>query len=99
MSIYLATPWTVARQAFLSMEFPRQEYWSWLLFPSPGDLPDPGVKSHSPALQADSLPSEQPGKLFLQWIVIEILFKSFKSFTCSPPTPQPRLLGVSSVHE
>ena len=45
-----------------SMEFPRQEYWSRLLFPSPGDLPDPGTESRSPALQADSLPSELPGK-------------------------------------
>jgi len=44
------------------MEFSRQEYWSGLPFPSPGDLPDPGIKSGSPALQADSLPSEPPGK-------------------------------------
>ena len=49
-----ATPQTVARQALLSMEFSRQEYWSGLPFPSPGDLPDPGIKG-SPALQADSL--------------------------------------------
>ena len=48
-------PWTVAHQAPLSMEFSRQECWSGLLFPSPGDLPDPGTKSRSPALQADSL--------------------------------------------
>ena len=57
------TPWTVACQASLSMEFSRQQYWSGLPFPSPGDLPDPGIKSRSPALQADSLPSEPPGKL------------------------------------
>ena len=44
------------------MEFSRQEYWSGLPFPSPGDLPGSGVKSGSPALQADSLPSELPGK-------------------------------------
>ena len=43
-------------------EFPRQEYWSGLPFPSPGNLPDPGIKPRSPALQADSLPSEPPGK-------------------------------------
>ena len=56
-------PWTVvAHQAPLSMEFSRQEYWSVLPFPSPGDLPNPGIESRSPALQADSLPSEQPGK-------------------------------------
>ena len=54
----LATPWTVARQAPLSMGFSRQEYWSGLPFPSPGDLPDPGIKPRSPALPADSLPIE-----------------------------------------
>ena len=58
----LATPWTVAHQAPLSMEFSRQEYWSGLPFPSPGDLPDPGIKPRSPSLQADTLPSEPPGK-------------------------------------
>ena len=54
----LATPWTIACQAPLSMEFSRQEYWSGLPFPSPGDLPNPGIKLESPALQADSLLSE-----------------------------------------
>ena len=53
---------SVAHQAPLSMEFLRQEYWSGLPFPSPGDLPDPGVKPGFPALQADSLPFEPPGK-------------------------------------
>ena len=52
------TPWTVAHQAPLSMGFSRQKYWSELPFPSPGDLPDPGIESRSPALQADSLLSE-----------------------------------------
>ena len=51
-----ATPWTVTCQAPLSMRFPRQEYWGGLPFPSPGDLPDPGIKPVSPALEADSLP-------------------------------------------
>ena len=55
------TPWTVAHQALLSMEFSRQEYWSGLLFPSPGDVPNPGIEPRSPALQADSLPTEPPG--------------------------------------
>ena len=54
-----ATPWTIALQAPLLMGFSRQEYWSGLLFPSPGDLLDPGIKTGSPALQAD-LPSEPP---------------------------------------
>ena len=58
----VVTPWTVARQAPLSMGFSRQEYWSGLPFPSPGDLPNPGIESMSPALQADSLLIEPPGK-------------------------------------
>ena len=56
------TPWTVAYQASPSMGFSRQEYWSGLPFPSPVDLPDPGIKPGSPALQADTLMSEPPGK-------------------------------------
>ena len=56
------TPWTVAHQALLSMGFSRQECYSGLPFPSPGDLPDPEIEPRSPALQADSLPSEPPGK-------------------------------------
>ena len=56
------TPWTVAHQAPLSMGFSKQEYWSGLPFPSSGYLSDPGVEPRSPALQADSLPSETPGK-------------------------------------
>ena len=57
-----ASPWTIAYQASLSMEFSRQVYWSGLPFPFPGDLSDPGIKQRSPVLQADSLPSEPPGK-------------------------------------
>ena len=57
-----ATLWTVAYQALLSMGFSRQEYWSALPFPSPGDFPDPGIKPGSPTLQADALTSEPPGK-------------------------------------
>ena len=57
-----AIPWTVVYQASLSMGFSRQGYWSGLPFPSPGDLPDPGIEPRSPALQADALPSEPPGK-------------------------------------
>ena len=57
-----ATPWTVAHQAPLSVGFSRQEYWSGLPFPSPGDLPDPGVEPRFPALQADALTSKPPGK-------------------------------------
>ena len=57
-----ATPWTVAYQASPSMGFSQQEYWSGLPFPSPGDLPNPRVEPRSPALQADALTSESPGK-------------------------------------
>ena len=58
----LATPWTVAYQAPLSMRFSRQEYWSGLPLLSPGDLPDPGIEPGSPALESDALTSEPPGK-------------------------------------
>ena len=51
-------PWTVVCQAPLFMRFSKQEYWSGLPFPSPGDLPDPGIEPESPELQADSLPTE-----------------------------------------
>ena len=53
----LATPWTIACQAHLSMVFSRQEYWNGLPIPSPGDLLNPGIEPRSPALQADSLPT------------------------------------------
>ena len=56
-----ATPWTRARQAPLSMEFSRQEYWSELLFPSSGSLPDPEAELGPLTMQTDSLPSEPPG--------------------------------------
>ena len=58
----LATPYTIACQAPLSMRFSRQEYWSGLSFPSPGDLPDPGIEPRSPALQANSFLIELWGK-------------------------------------
>ena len=59
------TPWTVAHQVPLFMEFPMQEYWSGVPFPSPGDLPDPDIKAKSLCLlhwQAESLPTAPPGK-------------------------------------
>ena len=57
-----ATPWTVAYQSSLSMGCSRQEYWSGLPFPSPGDIPDPGIEPRSPTLEADALTSEPPGQ-------------------------------------
>ena len=65
MSNSFVTPWTIAHQAPLSMGFPRQEYWSGLLFPSSGDLPDPGIKLMSPALAGEFFtaePARKPGK-------------------------------------
>ena len=59
---FFATAWTGARQAPLSMKFSRQEYWSGLPCPSPGDLPNSGIKPRSPTLQADSLSFELPTK-------------------------------------
>ena len=85
-----ATPWTVAYQAPPSMGLSRQECWSGLPFPSPGDLPDPGIKPGSPTLQADALPSEPPGKpqyLFLRVgilkynLVLNVMFISIWKFT------------------
>ena len=62
----LCDPWTVARQAPLSMGFFRQQYWSGLSFLSPGDVPNPGIKPGSPELQADSLLTELSGKFLLR---------------------------------
>ena len=56
------TPWAIARQASLSMGFSRQEYWSGLPFPSPGDLPNPGIEPVSPVLVGESFTTEPPGK-------------------------------------
>ena len=64
------TPWTVAYQAPLSMGFSRRECWSGLPFPSPGDLPDPEIEPGSPTLQADTLPSEPPGRSILLFIIL-----------------------------
>ena len=73
------TPGTVARQAPLSVKFPRQSYWSGQPFPSPEDLPDPGIEPGSPTLQADSLPSEPPGKpLFLPSAFIDFFILTFQ---------------------
>ena len=59
-----ATLWTVAHQVPLSMGFSRQEYWSGLSFPSPGESSDPGIEPRPPALQVEALPSEPPGNTF-----------------------------------
>ena len=67
------TPWTVASQAPLSMGFPRQEYWRGLLFPSPGDLPNPGIKPAFPALAGGFFTTEPPGKLSFWFTALLLL--------------------------
>ena len=87
MSDSFEIPWTVAHQAPLSMEFPKQEYWSGLPFPSPGDFPDPGIEPTSPAslaLQDDSLPLSHQGRPL---ITMYICYYSSKpqTLTIIPP--------------
>ena len=74
------TPWTAAHQAPVSMRFSRQGYWSGLPFPSPGDLPNPGIEPGTPALQADSLPTELQGKprFIKDFIKLRNLLMSFE---------------------
>ena len=100
-----ATPWTVAHQAPLSVGFSRQEYWSGLLCPSPGDLPDPGIEHESPALQVDSLPSELPGKPLGLYAAAAAAAKSLQSCPTlcdpidgSPPgSPVPGILQARTL--
>ena len=73
-----AIPWTVTYQAPPSMEFSRQQCWSGLPFPSPRDLPDPGVEPMSPALQADALLSELTGKALLITNLEEIIESKYQ---------------------
>ena len=92
---FSATPWTVAHQDPPSMGFSRQEYWSGLPFPSPGDLPGLGTEPRSPTLQADTVPSEPPGKpqeKELKWSEVKSLshVRLCDPVDCSPPS--------SSVH-
>ena len=83
-----ATLRTVAHQASLSMGFSRQEYWSGLPFPSPGDLPNPGIEPWSPALRADALTSEPSGKpCFFVVVVVVVL-----------PNQHHSVLSISSSH-
>ena len=77
------TPWTVAYQAPPSLEFSRQDYLSGLPFPSPGDLPDPGIEPGSPMLQADALPSEPPEKPYSSHRSMTILKSSWAPVTHS----------------
>ena len=78
------------------MGFPRQEYWSGLLFPSPGDLPDPGIEPRSPSLQADALPSEPPGKPEVRWYDTAFLFNFLLSYDLEI-FPENRIIKSSTV--
>ena len=66
MSNFFASPWTVAYQGPLSMEFSRQEYWSGLPFPSPGDIPDPGIEHVSPALAGKFFATTHQGHMMME---------------------------------
>ena len=79
----LGIQWTIAGQAPLSMGFSRQEYWTGLPFPSPGDLPDSGIKPRSPALQADSFPTELPGKPSVKIKTLSYKHQKFSSSVLS----------------
>ena len=82
-----ATPWTVAYQASPSMGFSRQEYWSGLPFPSPGDLPGPGIEPGSPALEADTLTSEPPlNNLIFNLFIYSILTTTRGMWDLNSPT-------------
>ena len=76
-------PWTVTYQAQQSMGFSRQKYWSGLPFPSPGDLPNPGIEPGSPALQTDALPSEPPGKprMYINIMIFKMCMYNLNSQT------------------
>ena len=102
MSYSLWPPWTVAHQAPLSMEFSRQQYWSGLSFPSPGDLLDSGIEPGSPALQADSLPSEPPSGGDRQmpssyYMVQGVLMTGLRSGSCGSPWVQGHIKAFGSI--
>ena len=94
-----ATLWTVAYQAPPSMGFSRQEYWSGLPLPSPGDLPKPGIEPGSPTLEADALTSEPPGKpniyIHMYIFVYIVLVSNHVQIFCDPTDHSP---AGSSVH-
>ena len=85
LCLTLCDPWTAAHQVPLSMEFSRQEYWSGWPFPSPADLPKPGIE-HGPPAQQQTLPTEPPGiqiivkcnRMMRKWLVLNIYSLSFE---------------------
>ena len=98
-----ATPWTVACHAPLSMEFSMQKYWSGLQCPSPGDLPDVGIKRGLPPLQTESLPTDPPGKTNSSWYIFQTVVRVYfaeylhtRSTVCVLPLLcfLPKIMGV-----
>ena len=87
MSNSFVTPWTVACQALLPMEFPKQEYQNGLPFPYPGDLPNPGIELMSPALAGGFFTAEPPGKPSPKQYAI-LLSRASSVKTQGPPVPQ-----------
>ena len=101
---FFSTPWTVAHQALLSIEFPRQECWSGWPFPSPGDLPNPGTEPRSltsPALSGGFLPRAPPGKPILketsQLLGGSLITSDLIPLQKSAPTLDMALLSLTSV--
>ena len=92
-----AIPWTVAHQDPLSMGFSRQEYCSELSFASPGNLPDPGIELRSPALQADTLPSESPGDLFFILFLCDSIRNNLKDYFLSYQAREKHFSKVSEL--
>ena len=94
----LWSPWTVAHQASLSMEFSRRQYWSGLSFPPPGDLPDSGIEPGSPALRTDSSPSEPSGTLKSESESHSVVSDSLQSHGLYSPWNSPgQNTGVGSL--
>ena len=100
------TPWTAARQAPLSMGFPRQEYWSGLPCPPPGDLLSSGIESRSPALQADSVGTQPPGKIpyiyiyihTYTYVLIYDIWFSLSDFICMTDSGSSTSLPMTQFH-
>ena len=82
MSNFFVSPWIVYHQAPLSMGFPRQEYWNGWPFPSPGDLPDPGVELMSPALAGKFFTIEPPGKAAVAILLVIDQIQDFLTGVC-----------------
>ena len=99
-----ATPWTVANQAPLSMGFSRQEYWSGLPFPSPGNLPDPGIEPRSPAQQTGAVTSEPPGKpkkvqiIFINLISLQLRIITYISLPLKDCEHKSHTKNIFTIH-